>query len=142
MLRTHEGNRPEENAQAYHPDVAPAFAQQTRVFAALADYRAAVLAEDLPAMRHCWLEAPGTEAARRDDQYFFGSSFLVAPVLEPGVAGREVALPPGRWVLVWTGEEFSGDRVVHIRSLVGQPPVLHRVGDATAETVARRIRAL
>ncbi|WP_139283154.1 alpha-glucosidase [Raineyella antarctica] len=142
VLRTHEGNRPEENAQVYDADVAPGFAQQTRVFAELASYRAGVVADEVPAMRHCWLEAPGTGAARRDDQYFFGRSFLVAPVLEPGKGGRDVALPPGRWVLVWTGEEFDGDRVVRIRSLVGQPPVLHRAEDAAAAGIAARIRLL
>lgn len=142
VLRTHEGNRPEENAQVYDPDVAPAFAQQTRVFAELADYRAEVLAEDLPAMRHCWLEVPGSAAVTRDDQYFFGSRFLVAPVLEPGATSRDVTLPPGRWVLVWTGEEYDGDRVVPIRSLVGQPPVLHRLEDRTAAAIAARLRAL
>ncbi|MEA5154309.1 TIM-barrel domain-containing protein [Raineyella sp.] len=142
VLRTHEGNRPDENAQVWDAGAAPAFVQQTRVFRELAPYRAGVVADDLPAIRHCWVEVPGTEAARRDDQYFFGPSFLVAPVLEPGVTGREVALPPGRWVLVWTGEEYAGDRVVRVRSLIGQPPVFHRAEDATAADLSRRIRAL
>lgn len=142
VLRTHEGNRPEENSQVYDHDALPAFTQQTRVFAELAGYRAAVVADDLPAMRHCWVEVPGTAAAARDDQYFFGPSFLVAPVMERGVTGREVTLPPGRWVLVWTGEEFDGDRVVRLRSLIGQPPVLHRVEDAGARVIAARIRRL
>ncbi len=142
ILRTHEGNRPAENAQVYDPEVAAAFIQQTRAFAELADYRAEVVADDLPALRHCWLEVPGTEAARRDDQYFFGPSFLVAPVMEPGATGRRVALPPGRWALVWTGEEYAGDREVRVRSLVGQPPVLHRVDDAPAAAIAARLRRL
>lgn len=142
VLRTHESNRPAENAQVWDPQAAPAFAQQTRVFRELAGYRAEVVADDLPAIRHCWVEVPGTAAAGRDDQYFFGPSFLVAPVLQPGATGREVSLPPGRWVLVWTGEEYPGDRVVRVRSLIGQPPVFHRVEDAGAAAISRRIRAL
>ncbi|QGF22955.1 TIM-barrel domain-containing protein [Raineyella fluvialis] len=142
VLRTHEGNRPAENAQVWDPDVTPAFVQQTKVFAELAAYRAQVVADELPSMRHCCLEVPGTTAARRDDQYFFGPSFLVAPVMEPGATSREVTLPPGRWVLVWTGEEYTGDQVVRIRSLIGQPPVLHRAEDTAAAEISRRIRAL
>lgn len=142
LLRTHEGNRPAENAQVYDPEVAAAFARHTRVYAALADYRRTVVAEDLPAMRHGWLEAPDTPAAQRDDQYFFGSAFLVAPVLDPGATRRDVALPPGRWVLVWSGEAYDGDRTVRVPAPLGQPAVLHRAEDEQAAALAARIRAV
>lgn len=42
-----------------------------------------------------------------DDQYYFGDSFLVAPILNAeGV--RDVYLPEGEWVDLWTGEPLRG----------------------------------
>lgn len=140
IFRTHEGNRPDEFAQAYDPDLAGAVAAQSRVFAALADYRARVLAEPLPAMRHGWLEAEGAATAR-DDQYFYGPSFLVAPVLSPDATRREVVLPPGDWVHVWSGDTYPGDRTVEVPAPLGRTPVFHRAGDAAAESSAARVRA-
>ncbi len=41
------------------------------------------------------------------DQYFFGDSFLVAPIINAD-GKRDVYLPAGDWVDVWTGERISG----------------------------------
>lgn len=47
------------------------------------------------------------------DQYMFGHSFLVAPVLEDGVIGRNAYLPKGeRWIDFWTGYTFNGGQAV------------------------------
>ncbi|MFJ1584827.1 TIM-barrel domain-containing protein [Streptomyces sp. NPDC088197] len=46
------------------------------------------------------------------DQFRLGSALLVAPVTEPGATGREVYLPHGDWVDVWTGRTHTGGRVV------------------------------
>jgi alpha-D-xyloside xylohydrolase len=44
-----------------------------------------------------------------DDEYYFGSQFLVAPVMnDKGV--RDVYLPEGKWVHFFTGERFEGGR--------------------------------
>ena len=43
------------------------------------------------------------------DEYMFGKNFLVAPVLEDNVLGRNVYLPQGdRWIDFWTGYTFDG----------------------------------
>ncbi len=45
------------------------------------------------------------------DQYMFGPSFLVAPVVTEGAAGRNVYLPAsGRWYDFWTGRVVEGGR--------------------------------
>ena len=44
-----------------------------------------------------------------DDEYFFGKSFLVAPVLnKEGI--RNIYLPEGKWVDLWSGEVIKGSR--------------------------------
>ncbi len=45
------------------------------------------------------------------DQYMFGQSILVAPVLEDGVNGRNVYLPQfpeGKWIDFWNGYSYPG----------------------------------
>lgn len=42
-----------------------------------------------------------------DDQYYFGDTFLVAPVLDAG-GKRDVYLPAGTWVDFWTGKTLEG----------------------------------
>ncbi len=42
-----------------------------------------------------------------DDQYYFGDDFLVAPVMNSDNK-RDVYLPDGEWVNLFTGETFSG----------------------------------
>ena len=44
-----------------------------------------------------------------DDEYYFGSEFLVAPVMN-SEDKRDIYLPEGRWVDFFTGERFEGGR--------------------------------
>lgn len=64
----------------------------------------------LPMMRALVLDWPNDPAAWSiQDQYLFGSAFLVCPVLHDGSA-RPVYLPAGRWVDFWTGTPIEGPR--------------------------------
>lgn len=69
VMRTHEGNRPADNAQVYDsPEAERSFARMTRLFTALAPYRRSVLRqaheEGLPALRHGWLVHPAPPPPR------------------------------------------------------------------------------
>ena len=126
FMRTHEGNRPAANVQVSSTaDTRARFARATQMYATLADYREAAVADavrtGVPALRPMWVAAPGTAAAAEEDQFMFGDSVLVAPVLDDGAASVEVALPPGRWRHLITGEELEGDRVVEVDAPVGRP---------------------
>lgn len=48
-----------------------------------------------PILRPLAYRHPGYETVR--DQFMLGDDILCAPVLHPGVSGRRVRVPPGRW---------------------------------------------
>lgn len=145
-FRTHEGNQPDRFAQVWDDDIVEVFAHLTRLFAALEDYRGAVIAEALeegtPAMRPVWWSFPGTWAAStagRAASYLFGD-FFVAPVLRPGAQRVRVVLPPGRWRHVWSDQEYRGDRLVEIEAPLGAPAVFHPAGDDATGAAAEALR--
>lgn len=146
VLRTHEGNRPAENLQVYDsPASREAFARMTRVFTALAPYRAGVLAEaqrtGVPAIRHGWLVHPGTASAEVDTQFFLGDAILVAPVLSSGATTVEVSFPPGRWVHLFTGEVYEGDRVTEVEAPLGTPAAFVAADDPRADGLRDAVRS-
>lgn len=141
MMRTHEGNRPSDNLQVYDTaESREAFARMTRLYAALAPYRRDVVREavdtGVPAVRHTWLEYPGTRAAESDRQFFFGPSILVAPVMREGADSVEVSLPPGNWVHLLTGEQLEGDRSVRVDAPLGTPAAFVEASDPNATALA------
>lgn len=66
--------------------------------------------------------------AATDDQFMFGDSLLVAPVLEPGVTTRAVALPEGLWFDFATGERHEGGGLVEVATPLDAAPVFARGG--------------
>ncbi|MEU3308562.1 alpha-glucosidase [Nocardiopsis sp. NPDC055551] len=143
VLRTHEGNLPGSNAQVYDADSREAFAEQTRVFEALAEYRRGVVAEavetGMPVLRHVWLRHPDSAAARSDEVFLFGDSFLVAPVLGAGESEVTVTLPPGTWRHLWSGDRHEGDEEVTVPAPPGRPAVFFPEGDARGEELRERL---
>ncbi len=133
MMRSHEGNRPAENRQVYDPDQAADFARATRIYAALARYRHGVVSEavrtGVPAVRHTWVNYPGSAAAESDRQFFLGDSILVAPVLESEATTVTVSLPPGTWVHLLTGASYPGEKKVEVDAPVGTPAAFVREDD-------------
>jgi alpha-glucosidase (family GH31 glycosyl hydrolase) len=68
-------------------------------------------ATGLPLMRSLWLVYPNDpQAAAIDNQYLWGESILVAPVLEAGATHRTTYLPPGQWWDYWTNERIDGGK--------------------------------
>jgi alpha-D-xyloside xylohydrolase len=43
-----------------------------------------------------------------NDEYLFGDSILVAPVIARGAVSRTVIFPPGTWIDWWTGKRYEG----------------------------------
>jgi alpha-glucosidase len=131
VMRTHEGNRPQDNLQVDStPELLAHFGRMTRVHAALAPYTAALVAEaqatGLPLMRPTFLHDPAAGGAP-ETQYLYGGDLLVAPVVAPGVSAWEAVLPAGEWVHLWSGQRF-GAGPARITAPFGQPPVFWREG--------------
>ena len=144
VMRTHEGNRPDDNAQVFDPEHTDAFARMTKVYAALEPYRAEVIAEatelGLPAVRHGWLVAPGTDAAEVDTQFFLGDAVLVAPVLDDGADSVEVVFPPGEWQSLFTGRTYE-EGTQEVDAPVGRPAAFVRTDHPLAEQLVEDVRA-
>jgi alpha-glucosidase/alpha-D-xyloside xylohydrolase len=67
----------------------------------------------MPIMRSLWLHFPDDpKAVACGDQYLWGKSVLVAPVVEKGATTRHVYLPKGGWFDFWTTEQIEGDREI------------------------------
>src|SRR5271157_4492738 len=61
----------------------------------------------LPMVRALFVEFPGDPGSWNvEDEYLFGSDILVAPLMEEGIAGRDVYLPPGQWIDYQTGKLY------------------------------------
>jgi alpha-D-xyloside xylohydrolase len=63
----------------------------------------------LPMVRALFIEYPKDPGSWLvDDEYLYGSSLLVAPLLREGATGRAVYLPPGTWIDYQSGRSYSG----------------------------------
>jgi alpha-glucosidase len=151
LLRTHEGNQPEANAQVYDEDQAAHFGWVSRLFAGLSEYRSARFEEahtmGWPVVRHMWLHYPSDSMAHEtDDQFLLGAGILVAPVLNKCrgwpecYIERDVYLPEGEWSNLWTGEIVSGPAALRVEAPSQQPPVYYRTDDPQAVAAVERLR--
>src|SRR5918912_3151561 len=87
-------------------------------------------AHGYPMLRTLFFEYPEDPTSWTvDDEYMFGSSLLVAPLMESG-EGRRVYLPPGQWVDYQSGKSYAGGRWHEITA--GQIPVVLLVKDHSA----------
>ncbi|SFF73266.1 alpha-glucosidase [Halobacillus alkaliphilus] len=58
------------------------------------------------------------------DQFMFGESMMIAPVIKEGQTERDVYLPEGEtWVDYWTGEEFKGGQTIHTEAELSHLPI-------------------
>jgi sulfoquinovosidase len=142
VMRTHEGNRPDDNLQIdSSAELLACFAGWTRVHAALAPYVRHLcdeaVATGLPAQRPLFLHYPDDpDCAAVQDQYLYGADLLVAPVIEEGAIARTVLLPGDEtWVHVWTGQGYEPGRH-EIAAPLGAPPAFYCAGSRFAPLFA------
>ena len=80
--------------------------------------------------------ASDAEACRVNDQYMFGPSLMVCPVLEPASGTRCVYLPKGcDWYNYWTGKPEEGGRIIQAECPLEVVPVYVPAG-AILPTIA------
>lgn len=69
------------------------------------------------------------DAIRQPYEYMFGQSFLVAPVIEPGVTVWKVYLPKStQWYDLWTGRQFNGGQTINVAAPQDKIPVFLKAG--------------
>lgn len=49
------------------------------------------------------------------DEYLFGQSYLVAPILTADTNKRRVYLPEGMWENFWTGQQYEGKQTIEFK---------------------------
>ena len=126
------------------PEVLPIWARyaklRTRFLPEILRAERAYERTGMPVMRHHALTHPqDANAVRREDQYMFGDSILVAPVIRPDETERTVYLPKGRWVDLWRSADaglrklkrakvLKGGREVTVPAPLEELPMFVRLG--------------
>ena len=81
-----------------------------------------------PVIRTMVYEFPDDELCwQLDDQYMFGSKYLVAPVLYQGMNKRNVYLPKGSWRNIHTNEVYESCQMITADAPIEIIPVFERV---------------
>ncbi|MDU6345367.1 MAG: alpha-glucosidase [Clostridium sp.] len=131
VMRTHEGNRPDENFQVYDDeDALRQFARLAKIHVVLKPYLTQLVEENaargLPVQRPLFVHYPEDRAAYQiQTEYLFGRELLVAPVLKKEACKWRVYLPQDSWVHLWSNTEFGGGEHL-VDAPIGCPPVFYR----------------
>jgi len=81
----------------------------------------------VPLVRGLFVEHPDDDRAYRFDEFYFGDSLLVAPMLDPGDI-RAVYLPEGAWYEFLSGRAVRGGREFKRTASLDDVPVYVRAG--------------
>jgi alpha-D-xyloside xylohydrolase len=81
-------------------------------------------------MRALVMDFPNDKTARESkDEFLFGPSLLICPVIQPRVHSRMVYLPSGtEWTDFWTGRSYPGGTTVKADAPVAKIPIFVRAG--------------
>lgn len=82
-----------------------------------------------PVMRTLFYEFPKDKAAWEvENEYMFGSKYLVAPVFEAGERSREIYLPEGAtWKCCINDEKYAGGQIISLRVKIEDIPVFEKL---------------
>ncbi len=62
------------------------------------------------------------------DQFYFGESFLVNPIVEYKARERQVYLPEGIWYHYWTNALYQGEKKISIQAPLDEVPLFVKAG--------------
>ncbi len=80
-----------------------------------------------PLIRTMFYEFPqDTKCWELQDQYMFGSEYLVAPILHLNEFERDVYLPAGTWTDTRDGQQYEGGQTVHVAAPLDSIPVFQK----------------
>ncbi len=138
FMRTHEGNRPNENFQYYQSnETLKLMKRMSELRVHLKPYIKAMVKEasekGYPLQRPLFFHYPEDENVY-DKQYefMFGSDLYVKPVIKEDVDAQEIYLPKDQWVHLFTGKTYTGGTIT-IPAPIGYPPVFYKKHSKFAE---------
>jgi alpha-glucosidase/alpha-D-xyloside xylohydrolase len=110
-----ESRPPPPESELHNAAVEPACKKASELRYQLLPYNYTIAREahntGMPLMRALLLQYPDDPiAVSLGDEYLWGPSLLVAPVVEKGVKSRRIYLPRGDWYDFWTSEKLAGGR--------------------------------
>ena len=86
-------------------------------------------ARGTPVMRHLYLQYPADpNVITIEDEYMYGDSLLVAPVVHRGLTERSVYLPEAAYFDFWTGARVKGPGTITATAPLDAIPVYARIG--------------
>ncbi|NLO39175.1 MAG: glycoside hydrolase family 31 protein [Ruminiclostridium sp.] len=94
----------------------------------------------LPMMRHLALNYPDDPNTLNLEDCFMLGDLLVAPIVYEGQATREVYLPEGNWVELWSQETYTGSKWVTSEAHKNRIPVYLKEGGALAMNLGDSLR--
>ncbi|OBW95492.1 alpha-glucosidase [Gallibacterium salpingitidis] len=137
VMRTHEGNRPDENFQFDQDESTLChMARMVKIYKHLVPYLKSLVNEAFekgyPVQRPLFVHFESDlNTYDIQDQYMYGSELLVAPVHKQGVTEWKVYLPAKEtWVYVWNGQQIQGGQYITVPAPIGQPPIFYRKNSA------------
>lgn len=143
VMRTHEGNRPDENFQFDQDSATLAhLSKMVKVYRHLVPYVKTLVEEasnkGYPLQRPLFVHyEDDINTYDIQDHYLYGKDLLVAPVHQQGVSEWKVYLPAGEtWVSVWSQQEIQGGQFITVPAPIGQPPVFYRKTSSWANLFA------
>ena len=150
VFRTHEGNIPDNHYQFYNDkETLKHFAKYSNIFASLFDYRKMLMEKacktGIPMVLPMFYLYENDKICQKIsyEQYMYGTDFLVAPILDKGKKTKKVYLPEGKWVYLWTGEEFiSNGKYIKVKADLGEIPVFYVKGSKYGEDLRKFVSTL
>ncbi len=131
-MRSHEGNRPQNNVHFDNDETIEGVSRMTRIFSALKPYHQFLSDEyqksGIPPMRMMQLHYNQEieDLEKWPYQYLYGEDLLVAPVIKKNRKTWKVYLPDDKWVHLWSKKKYTGRQVVTVKSPIGEIPVFYR----------------
>ncbi len=83
----------------------------------------------IPIMRPLFFDYPEDgNMVFRDQEFLFGNSLLVAPVLGEGDTKRSLRLPAGNWYDYWANEKIEGNKDITVDAPIDRLPLFVKAG--------------
>ncbi len=126
-----ETGRPNE-LWSYGEDVYKILKKYLDIRLGMKDYIKSIMDEasknGSPVIRTMFYEFPDDEMCWDiDDQYMFGSKYLVAPIMYQGMTERNVYLPSGSWKNIHDGIVYNGGQTIHADAPIDIIPVFEKI---------------